>query len=85
MIAWIGPMPLERVHIVLARDPAPMRRTGGCSDIDREAIQSRTQRAKGSFFDAIQPDPPASHPEIHFDLVHGISISRHLDEEMQDK
>lgn len=31
MIAWDRPMPLERVHIVLAGDPAPTLPTGGCS------------------------------------------------------
>jgi SAM-dependent methyltransferase len=54
----------------------------GC-DIDMAAIEWDKQNIVGPIFDRIEPYPPTNYPERYFDIVYGISVMTHLEEETQ--
>jgi trans-aconitate methyltransferase len=70
-----------RVARFLIDDVAP-ERIYGC-DIDSEAIDWLTNALPEAHFAAISALPPTAYPDGFFDLIYGISIFTHLDEEMQ--
>jgi len=56
----------------------------GC-DIDPSAIKWMQKTMKGSSFVKIDPYPPTPYKDGFFDLIYGISVFTHLDEETQFK
>jgi 2-polyprenyl-3-methyl-5-hydroxy-6-metoxy-1,4-benzoquinol methylase len=54
----------------------------GC-DIDTEAIAWDKKHIPGPTFDRIDPYPPTSYSAGAFDLIYGISVMTHLDEQTQ--
>jgi SAM-dependent methyltransferase len=57
-------------------------RLHGC-DIDAEAISWDQQNLLGPHFRRIEPYPPTTYPDDFFDIIYGISVMTHLDEETQ--
>lgn len=60
----------------------PAERLYGC-DIDAEAIAWDRENLIGPFFDRIEPYPPTAYSDEQFDIVYGISVMTHLEEETQ--
>jgi 2-polyprenyl-3-methyl-5-hydroxy-6-metoxy-1,4-benzoquinol methylase len=54
----------------------------GC-DIDTEAIAWDKAHITGPTFDRIDPYPPSAYSTSAFDLIYGISVMTHLDEQTQ--
>ena len=54
----------------------------GC-DIDAAAIAWDQEHLAGPHFTRIKPYPPTPYPDKSFDVVYGISVMTHLDEEAQ--
>jgi len=54
----------------------------GC-DIDTEAIAWNKTHIPGPMFDHIDPYPPTAYSTDAFDLIYGISVMTHLDEQSQ--
>jgi SAM-dependent methyltransferase len=54
----------------------------GC-DIDTEAIAWDKEHIPGPTFDRIDPYPPTAYSTKTFDLIYGISVMTHLDEQTQ--
>ncbi|HEX3817176.1 MAG TPA: class I SAM-dependent methyltransferase [Chthoniobacterales bacterium] len=57
-------------------------RIHGC-DIDVAAIKWDQAHLSGPTFSRIDPYPPTSYPDGKFDVIYGISVMTHLDEEAQ--
>jgi SAM-dependent methyltransferase len=57
-------------------------RLHGC-DIDAEAVSWDQQNLPGPHFRRIEPYPPTTYPDDFFDIIYGISVMTHLDEETQ--
>lgn len=53
-------------------------------DIDSEAIEWDKNNIPGPNFTRIDPYPPTPYSDVTFDLIYGISVMTHLDEETQD-
>jgi SAM-dependent methyltransferase len=70
-----------RVIAQLAQFVPPGRLYG--IDIDSEAIEWDKQNIPGPHFTRIDPYPPTPYPDAAFDLIYGISVMTHLDEETQ--
>lgn len=60
----------------------PPEKLFGC-DIDAEAITWDQDNIHGPHFTQINPYPPTPHPSSKFDVIYGISVMTHLDEETQ--
>ena len=60
----------------------PPERLYGC-DIDSEALGWDRQNIHGPSFTRVDPYPPTPYSDASFDLVYGISVMTHLDEETQ--
>ena len=56
----------------------------GC-DIDQDAISWMNKNFPEPLFTSILPYPPTGYEENYFDLIYGISVFTHLDEELQFK
>lgn len=54
----------------------------GC-DVDTEAINWDQENILGPQFKRINPYPPTPYPNDKFDVIYGISVMTHLDEETQ--
>jgi hypothetical protein len=54
----------------------------GC-DIDKEAIAWDVENLVGPHFARIAPYPPTSYPDNRFDVIFGISVMTHFNEEVQ--
>lgn len=70
-----------RVTRYLMED-VPPGRIYGC-DIDKSAIEWSHRQIKGPSFQQISPFPPTPYTSDTFDLIYGISVFTHLNEEMQ--
>lgn len=57
-------------------------RLHGC-DIDAAAIEWNKQNIAGPKFERIEPYPPTNYPDRYFDIVYGISVMTHLEEQTQ--
>jgi 2-polyprenyl-3-methyl-5-hydroxy-6-metoxy-1,4-benzoquinol methylase len=57
-------------------------RLHGC-DIDSAAIEWDKENLHGPSFTRVDPYPPTNYPECIFDVVYGISVMTHLDENTQ--
>ena len=54
----------------------------GC-DIDSAAIEWDKQNLQGPSFTRVDPYPPTNYPDCSFDVIYGISVMTHLDENTQ--
>jgi SAM-dependent methyltransferase len=54
----------------------------GC-DIDSAAIAWDCENVRGPIFTRVDPYPPTPYPDSSFDIVYGISVMTHLDEQTQ--
>ncbi len=70
-----------RVMAQMMKLVAP-ERLHGC-DIDAEAIAWDKEHLMGPSFSRIEPYPPTSYADDSFDIIYGISVMTHLDEEAQ--
>ena len=70
-----------RVITQLMKFVSPQR-LYGC-DIDSVAIAWDKENLKGPSFTRIHPYPPTSYPDRSFDVIYGISVMTHLDEDTQ--
>jgi SAM-dependent methyltransferase len=70
-----------RVIAQLVKFVSPSR-LFGC-DIDAEAIAWDVKNIAGPSFTRIDPYPPTTYPDSYFDLIYGISVVTHLDEDTQ--
>jgi 2-polyprenyl-3-methyl-5-hydroxy-6-metoxy-1,4-benzoquinol methylase len=59
-----------------------LERLYGC-DIDSAAIAWDKENLKGPSFTPINPYPPTNYPDRTFDVIYGISVITHLDEDSQ--
>jgi 2-polyprenyl-3-methyl-5-hydroxy-6-metoxy-1,4-benzoquinol methylase len=57
-------------------------RLHGC-DIDSAAIEWDKQNLHGPSFTRVDPYPPTNYPDRSFDVIYGISVMTHLDENTQ--
>ena len=57
-------------------------RLHGC-DIDSAAIAWDKQNLPGPSFTRVDPYPPTNYPDCSFDVIYGISVMTHLDENTQ--
>ena len=57
-------------------------RLHGC-DIDSAAIEWDKENLSGPSFTRVDPYPPTNYPDCSFDVIYGVSVMTHLDENTQ--